>query len=56
MHCQSVNKGKFKPFHFSAGGSRKLSMAELEDSIAQIKAMLKERSDIIDNLTPPIDY
>ena len=29
-------------------------MEELEDSLAQIKAMLKQRSDIIENLTPPI--
>ena len=42
----------------SAGGSRKMSLAELEDSLAQIKAMLKQRSDIIENLTPPVaaDY
>ena len=39
---------------FSAGGTRKLSMAELEDSLAQIKEMLKERSNIIEHLTPPI--
>merc|ERR1712004_622924 len=38
----------------SSGGTRKLSMEELEDSLAQIKAMLKQRSDIIENLTPPI--
>merc|ERR1712007_281897 len=31
-----------------AGGTRKLSMAELEDSLAQIKEMLKERSNIIE--------
>jgi len=37
-----------------AGGTRKLSMAELEDSLAQIKEMLKERSNIIEHLTPPI--
>ena len=41
-------------FFFSAGGTRKLSMAELEDSLAQIKEMLKERSNIIEHLTPPI--
>ena len=35
-----------------------MSLAELEDSLAQIKAMLKQRSDIIENLTPPVaaDY
>jgi len=38
----------------SSGGTRKLSMAELEDSLAQIKEMLKERSNIIEHLTPPI--
>jgi hypothetical protein len=31
-----------------------MSMAELESSLAQIKDMLKERSTIIDNLTPPM--
>ena len=41
-------------FFCSSGGTRKLSMEELEDSLAQIKAMLKQRSDIIENLTPPI--
>merc|ERR1712020_505703 len=37
----------------SAGGAGKLSMDELEQSIAQIKEMLKERSNIIEHLTPP---
>ena len=41
-------------FFFSAGGAGKLSMDELEQSIAQIKEMLKERSNIIEHLTPPI--
>ena len=39
---------------FSAGGAGKLSMDELEQSLAQIKEMLKERSNIIEHLTPPI--
>ena len=39
---------------FSSGGQKKLSLNELEDSLAQIKAMLKERSTIIENLTPPV--
>ncbi len=36
----------------------KFSMEELEDSLAKIKEMLKERSDIINTLTPPVadDY
>merc|ERR1711890_9555 len=40
------------------GNSGKISMDELENSLAQIKEMLKKRSNIIDNLTPPIanDY
>ena len=39
---------------FSAGGAGKLSMDKLEQSLAQIKEMLKERSNIIEHLTPPI--
>jgi len=38
----------------SSGGQGKLSMDELEHSLSQIKEMLKERSSIIENLTPPI--
>ena len=39
---------------YSSGGQGKLSMDELEHSLSQIKEMLKERSSIIENLTPPI--
>ena len=42
-------------FRKGAGkGAGKLSMDELEQSLAQIKEMLKERSNIIEHLTPPI--
>ena len=48
----------FHNFFFRTGNSGKISMDELENSLAQIKEMLKKRSNIIDNLTPPIanDY
>ena len=48
----------FYKFFFRTGNSGKISMDELENSLAQIKEMLKKRSNIIDNLTPPIanDY
>ena len=48
----------FYNFFSRTGNSGKISMDELENSLAQIKEMLKKRSNIIDNLTPPIanDY